>query len=657
MIISPSQDSFYNSYPGLSDTGEDVLPSTLYHPPIVPHEATPDTTTVEEPSKELSSYHGISSRIRNSKLITSPSEKSADSKTNSFEMATTNRAKLKTYPGKRNPKYMSFSDPNIETIVEQDVEDEPLGPPLGGPDPREGESKNQDRWTQRQLMQQSINQGMKGIMAKVISETKQSSPKVKKLHLRSHTLPAIPLHKSPSPSSSPSPSPLDSITSTPLDIKNGSIEVRALVCSPVTSTDVKLYPNFVFTPLPKQNTVAMEKDASEATEMSKLDTSDVSEWRDHSFSGDEEPGNVFIGPLVKNLDSAEEDGKERVVNNKDSQLCSSEVKKEPCVIEENEEARVIVEQEMKPNEDSQLCNSEMEKGPVKKLTLQEPVMVAKMEASKDRETSLLMHSECPIKSFAQPLDSGEQYHTQMELVKPISSLLDERMSSEVQNKPVEVSAISPNATQNEPNQESNIPKPLSSITNAFSTCSLSNEMKNANCPGMKRSQTDTPVGRTSVTKLKRPHSFHVSKSRMADLTKDEVIRKAALRGMLKKPKTPLKSREMVADIDDLISQKQGNKGAKSPTRKRRPIRKWYSFKDPSASSADASNPGTEDEEVTKLSISLTALNTSFSSDSSPDAKSHFHEISRPKSAPIRPNNADRQIETEENIEEPWWTKL
>ncbi len=140
-------------------------------------------------------------------------------------------------------KYSTFSDPRIETIAESEAENE-------SSETRKLSNSSHLRYTQRKVMQKSLSMGMHGIMAKVVSETKQNSPVRPKAHERSQSSPSRLLtvkgsHLPPSPTS-------------PQDLT-----IRNLACSPLAPAQVnrtKNIPDFVFTPGPDDTT----SDSSEA---------------------------------------------------------------------------------------------------------------------------------------------------------------------------------------------------------------------------------------------------------------------------------------------------------------------------------------------------------------------------------------------------------
>ena len=163
----------------------------------------------------------------------SPSESSIDT---NLEQENDHSSPLPTFPLtpiKTTPKYSNL---NIETIAENEEEEEEL---VISCETKE-RSSSERRLTQRQQMQRSLSMGMQGIMAKVISETKQNSPIGKKAHERSQTSPSRFLNVSPS---------------LPRDSPQHDLTIRNLVYSPLAPTMVnrtKNIPDFVFTPGPDE---------------------------------------------------------------------------------------------------------------------------------------------------------------------------------------------------------------------------------------------------------------------------------------------------------------------------------------------------------------------------------------------------------------------
>lgn len=238
MIISPSQDSFYNSFADIYSS----LPSS-YDSPFSMHLATPPiiTTTNQDPS---SSYHGISSHISSSKLIVSPSEKSGDFETSVFELPTTGllHSKLNTHC----VKYVSFSDAKIETATEYAME-------LESPNDLHASSEElvpsklgwseDTKSAQRQKIHASISLGLPDIMAKVVLETDQNSPR-RKMHLRRYSAPST-------------------LLTVKLDLPplRPAMTIRNLLYSPLalTQLNTKCYPDFMFAPSPEYGTSGGEE--------------------------------------------------------------------------------------------------------------------------------------------------------------------------------------------------------------------------------------------------------------------------------------------------------------------------------------------------------------------------------------------------------------
>jgi len=230
MIISPSQDSFFDSFPDPRDTHFPFHSSTTWAPPVSTHSSTTPT------SHTNLSYRDLSSRVQVSKLIVSPSDGSIDK---DLDQESDNSSPLRTFPLKSiktTPKYSKFSSLNIETIAENEE-----GEASAFSSETKRPSSSELRQTQRQQMQRSLSMGMHGIMAKVISETKQKSPAGRKVHERSQTSPSQFLSVSPSLPSDGSP--------------QHDLTIRNLVYSPLAPTQVnrtKNIPDFVFTPGPEE---------------------------------------------------------------------------------------------------------------------------------------------------------------------------------------------------------------------------------------------------------------------------------------------------------------------------------------------------------------------------------------------------------------------
>ena len=282
MIVSPSQDSFYGFPGGYSQTDEEVFQPFLPTTAELLDDGQLPSPSLEGPVSPRGTSHGVT----NSRLSVSPSEES-DGPDPNFSTP----AKTKIKPKRAVLKYSSFSDSNIGTIAENELEE-------NSADSRESDDTSSEKHvsrdsskeevsklTQRQLMQESISRGMQGIMTRVVSETKQvSSPagaRIAKPHARSSTAPPSTLQYRDTDERKPTPP------------HKRAIQVRPLICSPVVATEFKRYPNFVFTPAHKDQQLSGESDS---------DLDRESHLGDASLSIDREVD--IVGPLI-----LEEEGK------------------------------------------------------------------------------------------------------------------------------------------------------------------------------------------------------------------------------------------------------------------------------------------------------------------------------------------------------------
>lgn len=671
MIVSPSQDSFYNGFPGYSQV-EDSAFSAL------PKAALQDPTPVAWPP---GTFQGISSRVTTSELIASPSEEGEKKKMVSEEDRGKNNPEIhhfetKPQSSKHGLKFTSFSDPNIETITELDIETESpnegsgdtaedptmgissgggsrgddtwnstmeafprgdlvvgsgnstagtprgdaagvsrndaaggsinsaaegyhsgAGPPggstieipdvSGSRDRVEGSRDSatgstsgevpQSREARRLFMQASIERGMQDIMAKVVSETKQNSPDTRRPHSRSHTAPSsihIPIGEEHTAQS------------------HRKMQVRTLICSPMTSTtDLKRYPNFVFTPASSKTSVSDQE--AQGHDEHNLNGFERHEQKE-GYNGSPDEEDNWFGEDMDNDDGWLGSGsvKERVSDDgrggegENRRLVKHSASKGVQVRSLLDKADAIVSP--LPLEDTgggksqgnspQLAisrhNSTEGSTRTRKslfhIKQEDPIFpeVVIMQASPSRFFEALPRQHYhSAKSLASAPASNSQYKTEMELVKPISAFLNHKFSS---NRPLK-SAMNHSVSTNDLSVEKSATIFSSDLkVDKAGTDSISNL-------GMRRCCTDVSVKRTSVTKLKRPHSFHVSKSKdgsgAIDFTKDEFIRRAALQGMTRKPRsrrqsqdapisshrvTPCKDKEMVSDLDNLLLQRKAS---------------------------------------------------------------------------------------------------
>ena len=464
------------------------------------------------------------------------------------------------------------------------------GPSVGVPESREA---------RRLLMQASIERGMQGIMAKVVSETKQNSPSTRKPYSRSHTAPSsihIPMEEHRAQAAR-------------------KVQIRPLICSP---TDLKRYPNFVFTPAPSKGNVSDRETRGRSRHSpnrfecheQKENYGRGCEEEDDWFGEDMNDGDGWLGSgggsVVKERVSdsggrgeGEENwlGRGKGVQGRRSLLDKADAIVGPLPLEDNNDTVGGTARGSSPR--PTISSHKSSEGVVRTrkslfhtidIKREDPVIpeVVIMQSSPSRffeapsrrhyhSTKSLVSAPTndqyhSTKSLVSAPTSNSQYKTEMELVKPLSAFLNRKFSS---NRPLK-SSMNHSVSTNDLSAEKSASIFSSDIkiekagTDAVSNLS------------MRRSRTDVPVGRTSVTKLKRPHSFHVSKrlpkdSGAVDFTKDEFIRRAALQGMMRKPRSRRpsqdgptsphrvsKDKEVVSDLDALLLQRKASNESTAP---------------------------------------------------------------------------------------------
>lgn len=598
MIVSPSQDSFYNGFPGYSQFEDSTFPS--FPNPLlnaIPQDSSP---VIWPPS----TFQGISSRVKTSQLITCPSEEEEDKEEEEEDggrdspESHTLETRSKSNSGKQTLQYTSFSDSNIETITELDVETEsPENRIHRSPHLRRGYDAvggHQSKEAQRLLMQESIACGMQGIMSKVVNETKHNSPGTRKPHSRSNTAPSslhIPMGEYKAPAT----------------IFHKKMQVRPLICSPMTSTtDLKRYPNFVFTPAASKNNVNDQKSQSHkhgSDGRERKDNHDTSREEEDNWFGDDVNNKGLEDSWLGNgMASSREEG---VFNNDESwvdnntnegnQETRSFLEKRNAIISRlplddgldsdatevgrGWESAVGSNPEPNSNHHSSERDLETRKSLFHTIEVKEDPMIPEVVIMKAKPSRFFEAPTVPAlqqhyhstKSLISTPTSDPLYQTQMELVKPLSALLNHKFIDTTSKRQPLKSSLKNSVSTNDLN--------VTVTVNAGDNSSL----------GLRRSCTDVPVGRTSVTKLKRPHSFHVSKrlskdGGVVDFTKDEFIRSVALQGMTKKPRSrqpsqdgptppyqviPSKAKEVVSDLDALLLLRKAsnvNTTPKGPTK-------------------------------------------------------------------------------------------
>ena len=614
------------------------------------------------------------------------------------------------------------------------------------------EGAGDSKIARRQLMQASVSKGMQDIMAKVVREKKQNSPKVNKPHIRSHT----------STSSSPN------IQEKPTAVSR--MQVRTLICSPVTSTtNLKKYPNFVFTPASLSHTgrksvpdqedrSASETSFGEGVLSKELEFSDSFEdsgdsmrtgsittsrsasssrrldddasrgnsedlkapslehtIQEHTTEQSLDPdmmrnGLVDCGSTtmdernsVNSFPSIEErmdkesflKGKELRKENghdhfsdsnkpldtqshsrSDPVHCSSvdnitpfdaEFKMAACKPEEMPQVDTNTDTDADLNNNTP--GSRPDKAPAIHITIHAnnlPVLSTDTGLVRTDDPEILitpvtpvtpstpstpgtpfipqhMHStpslypqysehsgttEEPCTVLQKRPSSASNYSTEMELVQPLSAILYRK--------------ISDSATVRSPLK-------ASVSTNDIRTERVTQNHTHYSPGRMRRSTTDVAVERTSVTKLKRPHSFHISKHQPkntasstpgVDFSKDEFIRKAALKGLTRKPRAKRGSqeqptspsrvatvgKEVVADLDALVQLRHvygAEPGSRDPC-----------FGTPDAGNGHAGNANQTSQHTVKRRHKFGEMSTRFSLNLEPNHH-QVHSHTRTSSARTR----------------------
>jgi hypothetical protein len=443
----------------------------------------------------------------------------------------------------------------------------------------------QSKKAQRLLMQESIQLGMQGIMAMVVNESKHSSPTIQKPHTHGHTAPSslhIPMGEREEVS------------------EHRKMQVRPLTCSPMTSTtDQKMYPNFVFTPLRSKSGVGDQKRAVKERKDSRLETRHEVEDDWFGFN-DDEPEDGWVGyDASSNGHTSREEGeggyqREHSRLNSGSSDCKGVQRRRahlamanssigPLPLEDGdsgtEEGRRVARLPISrhsPRRGAGMSDTHlMDMKPDDPIFPEVVIQRAKPSRLFDAPAPQLQRQYHSTKSLVSTPTSDTQYKTEMELVKPLSAFLNHKFSN---NRPLK-GALNHSVSTND----------LNLNVTSKSTSGLNSTKASANNSpslSMRRCVTDVQVGnRTSVTKLKRPHSFHVSKHQpkngggTVDFTKDEFIRRAALQGMRKKPRSrppsqdgptsphrfaPTRAKEVVSDLDALLLQRKASNESTTP---------------------------------------------------------------------------------------------
>ena len=437
------------------------------------------------------------------------------------------QAKSKIKSGKLGLKFISFSDSSIGTITEQNelvAASHDLSSGMEnqtGTGMRTENETEKDKLTRRQIMQRSIRFGMQDIMAKVVSETKQNSPNHRRLP---H------YHSSTAP-----PSLLSEDFSPQRDVP-----VRPLLFSPYAPAVIKRHtklPNFEFSPF--SHAANGYSSSSEETDRSTVGSL-VTPGKKSEEEREEEEREEEEREEGEREEEREEKGEREECL--PDQLGANNLAASSCTrMNTKEERNLIIIREVNPFKSSEL----------------------RAESPKRIETNLVLlsrHRYTTSARFMSVIKDRPHYQSDMDLLQPLSNILDTKLNY----------------------SHGNIHRASSSTASINSEASQSAKSS----PSFRRTMTDySSPKKTSVTKLKRPHSFHVSKfvkssSSCTDFTKDEIIRKAALEGRPRKlnpkgqkvngtatPVTPSRkvllppSQEAVTDLDVLLQERQRHKNA------------------------------------------------------------------------------------------------
>ena len=488
-------------------------------------------------------------------------------------------------PVKTVPKYTAFSNPNIETIAESEgeVEAEVFD------DEARRLSDSELRQTQRQLMQRSVNMGMRGIMAKVISETKQNTPNRKRAHERSQT----------------APSQLIALSSSlpPLPLQQ-DLTIRNLLCSPLAPTQVnrKNIPDFVFTPGLDDGMSDSEVDfqGSESSEPIKSGGSmeksfgfvgalDFDGCRDEALAEEKklkemEKENLKIEEEREWKEKGEMKDKREVPQNKldveslndEQESLNNEQESESLGSLADDVEREEEEEEEEDNgsyDDDDDDYDEDREDDEGKSESEESSKDSENEDSNEGESgdeSTHRSSSYEICEDASAPHSASRSH--LEPCPASSSVTIHRVldpshasirASATATRHLEMSLVvqiqhsASSEFKQSVEQADDMLKSVLSLPNFHTQANLQNHTTNNNFPSepissneskgslaenshlrLRRSQTHQTLY-SSVTKVNRPHSIHVTNTpsnSKIDFTKDEIFRKAALHGMMKKPK-------------------------------------------------------------------------------------------------------------------------
>ena len=273
MVLSPSQDSFYNALPGLITVEEGATPSSqtehlmnaYFQPSVLPNGQRRNGSTkhvhgVHLPTPAIAATSvgtGVSEEEggRVNKAGTTTKEPSATVAKVSAAGHHTSHSGLPVSPGELSAKEASTIDVLSSLSDHQSTltEESRIDQVSGGSSTANGSGE----MNYRQLMQRSISQGMPGIMNKVINESKHDSSNVVPTSAQTEDSSNLTSQARSTAADRPRIKPLYDSPGMrhktreegreKLKVASESVKLRTLICSPMETASRK-FPEFVFAP-------------------------------------------------------------------------------------------------------------------------------------------------------------------------------------------------------------------------------------------------------------------------------------------------------------------------------------------------------------------------------------------------------------------------
>ena len=574
VVLSPSQDSFYNTIPGMITVEEGATPSsqstehlmnTYFQPSVLPNEqrngnaknghlltstasATVsigtrvgmDGSRVDDNKIKEQSYTGAMAHTSHSTLPISPSEPSAKEASTVEILSSNSHQSILTGEGR------------VEQPLRNDSRN--TGHQFHFPQPEQQMSSasskaNKGEMNYKQLMQGSISQGMPGIMNKVINENKDntvptSAQSMVSVESKLQTGRAM-VHAGPDKQASPSQIKARYYSTRMGHKREGkrkvaseSMVLRTLVCSPMVTASRK-FPEFVFTP------GAASQSGESGTNSTKVKIStDGKENRMHSSQMVQ--SNVSTSTVTKTEDEGQLIGykeKEKAVKRSKGDTKLNLLARKLEFDYENDQTK-FKSHSLKTRVHGQSDSKLDGKSIVSQAPYAHHCTATRSVLPVTAETTLTVPFKYHCRASLYPTFLRSAYYsTEMDIMESLHTLLDMKFKPQ-----------HPHVQENQPSNQvmSSNESPMPS------TESLMDEARKSHLIF----SSETP--KKAKSSLKRPHSFHYRRtdssesSNLESPTKRELLMRKAAEAVKQRTKKAFSETEF--DLDTVLKQQTNKPG-------------------------------------------------------------------------------------------------